>query len=241
MNHAAASPPLAAVELDALRLLTLVHQLGEPLEIEGESRFRGEQSLLALDFLLRHPDTLALLLLDAFERLPELGDKKAGLIRRLRWLLGAENSPASPAFRRARARGQGAERRLTFAELSIPWRRRDDALAHLTCRALLLVEAEAGSPNGSPTGPLPDLAFRITARGADLLEQRFYPSVQIAATYLKACTAIRELLPDWRQLVFETRLQAIWERLEALRREEQVAREQDVIALLFERTLHEKL
>ena len=233
MNHAAASPPLAAVELDALRLLTLVHQLGEPLEIEGESRFRGEQSLLALDFLLCHPDTLALLLLDAFERLPELSDKKAGLIRRLRWLLGAENSPAPPAFRRARARGQGAERRLTFAELSIPWRRRDDALAQLTCRALLMVETEAGPP--------PDLAYRISTRGADLLEQRFYPSVHIAATYLKRCTAIRELLPDWRQLVFETRLQAIWERLEALRREEQVAREQDVIALLFERTLHEKL
>lgn len=232
MNHAAASPPLAAVELDALRLLTLVHQLGEPLEIEGESRFRGEQSLLALDFLLRHPDTLALLLLDAYERLPELGEKKAGLIRRLRWLLGAENSPATPTFRRARARGQGVEQRLTFAELSIPWRRRDDALAQLTCRALLVVEVE-----GQPPG----LAYRITGRGADLLEQRFYPGVKIAATYVKRCTAIRELLPDWQGLPIETRLQAISERLETLRREEQIAREQGVIALLFERTLQEKL
>ncbi len=84
MDPAAASPSSSAAPLDALRLLTLVHQLGEPQEAENEALLRGERRLLLLDHLLRHPSTLALLLIDAYERLPELGEKRAGLVRRLR-------------------------------------------------------------------------------------------------------------------------------------------------------------
>lgn len=233
MDPAAASPSPRAAELDALRLLTLVHQLGEPQEAEGEALLRGERRLLLLDHLLRHPSTLALLLVDAYERLPELGEKRAGLVRRLRWLLGADNAPPAPAFRRARSRVQSVERRLHFLELGVPWRRRDDALAHLESRALLAVEISGGRP--------PQLGYRIAARGAELLEQKFYPGVKIAGTYLKACAAIREYLPDWPQLDFEERLAALADRLETLRREEQVPREADAIPTLFERVFREKL
>ena len=233
MDPAAASPSPHAVELDALRLLTLVHQLGEPLAEENEALLRGEQRLLALDHLLRHPETLALLLIDASERLPELAEKRGSLRRRLRWLLSAENPPPAPAFRRARARSPGGERPLTFVELTLPWRRRDDALAHLTCRSLLVVEKIGTQP--------PLLAYRLKARGAELLEQRFYPGVKIAAAYLKQCAAIREYLPDWPLLDFEARLQAIADRLEALRREDQLPRELDVIPIYFERVFREKL
>jgi hypothetical protein len=240
MEHPAASPFPAAVELDALRLLTLVHQLGEPLAEVGEpladaktSLLRGERLLLALDHLVRHPATLALLLIDAFERLPQLAGKRAALLRRLRWLLDAENTPPAPTFRRARSRVQGAERRLTLAPAAIPWRRRDDALAHLTCRALLAVEPLPGSP--------PLAGYRITPRGVDLLEQRFYPAVKIAAAYQKRCAAVREYLPDWQTLDFEASLAAIGDRLEDLRREEQLPRELDVIPSLFERVFRERL
>ncbi len=240
MQQAAASPSPRAVELDALRLLALVHQLGEPAgespgetAEEGVAELRGERRLLALDHLLRHPEQLALLLVDAFERLPELAERRAGLIRRLRWLFGAENAPPAPAFRRARSRAQSVERRLTLPAFAAPWRRCDDALAQLTCRALLEVEVLGGQP--------PVLVYRLTARGADLLEQRFYPGVKIAGAYLKQCAAIREYLPDWRELDFEARFAAIAERLELLRQEEHVARELDAIPTLFERVFRERL
>lgn len=238
MQYAAASPTLRAVELDALRLLALVHQLGEPLAEENASSLRGEGRLLALDHLLRHPEQLALLLVDAYERLPELAERRSGalrsgLMRRLRWLFGAENAPPAPAFRRARSRAQGAERRLTFAGFAPSWRRCDDALAQLTCRALLAVEVESGQP--------PTLVYRLTPRGAELLEGRFYPGVKIAGAYLKQCAAIREYLPDWRELDFAGRLEAIAERLEAIRLEEHVPRELDAIPTLFERVFRERL
>lgn len=233
MEHPAASPSPAAVELDALRLLTVVHQLGEPLAEEGTMLLRGERQLLALDHLMRHPAAIALLLVEAFERLPQVADKRAALLRRLRWLLDAENAPPAPAFRRARSRVQGTERRLTLLGAGIPWRRRDDALAQLTCRALLAIEPLAGRP--------PLAGYRITPRGVDLLEQRFYPAVKIAAAYQKRCAAIREYLPDWQRLDFEARLAAIGERLEELRREEQLPRELDVVSSLFERVFRERL
>jgi len=241
MQYAAASPSARAPFLDALRLLTLVHQLGErPPEgaaegsgEDGAAVLRGERQLLALDHLLRHPETLGLLLVDAFERLPELAEKRAGLTRRLRWLFGAESSPPAPAFRRARSRAQTAERRLVFASFAAPWRRCDDALAELTCRALLEVGVDAGQP--------PVLAYRLAPRGAELLEQRFYPGVKIAGAYLKQCAAIREYLPDWRRLDFEQRLGAVTDRLESLRAEEHVPREIDVIPTLFESVFSERL
>jgi hypothetical protein len=233
MEHPAASPSPAAVELDALRLLTLVHQLGEPLAGENGALLRGESRLLALDHLVRHPAAIALLLIDAFERLPGLADKRAALTRKLRWLLGAEHAPPAPTFRRARSRVQGTERRLTLIPANIPWRRRDDALAQLTCRALLSVELLPGQP--------PLAGYRITPRGVDLLEQRFYPAVKIAAAWQKRCAAIREYLPDWPGLDLEARLAAIGDRLEDLRREDQLPRELDVLPSLFERVFRERL
>ncbi len=102
--------------------------------------------------------------------------------------------------------------------MGVPWRRRDDALAHLESRGLLAVEIAGSQP--------PQLGYRLRARGAELLEQRFYPGVKIAGAYLKACAAIREYLPDWPQLSqVEERLQALADRLETLRREEQLPRE----------------
>lgn len=228
----AASPSPRAAPLDALRLLTVVHQLGEPQAAENQTLIRGEKRLLALDHLLRHPATLAFLLVDAYQRRPELADKRAGLVRRLRWLLGAENTPPAPAFRRARSRVQAVERRLHFLELGAPWRRLDDALADLESRDLLAVErADEGSPG---------LAYRLRPRGADLLEQRFYPAGGVAGAYLKSCAAIREYLPDWPALDFEQRLGAIAESLETWRREEQVPRELDLVPLIFERVFREK-
>lgn len=233
MDHASASPIPHAVELDALRLLTLVHQLGEPLVEEGARLLRGEERLLALDHLLGHPETLALLLLDALERLPELKAKSAGALRRLRFLLDAENPLPTPTFHRARSRDLRYERKLTFPTLATPWRRRDDALAHLESRALLAVEVSGSRP--------PQLGYRLRARGAELLEQKFYPGVKIAGAYLKGCAAIREYLPDWPQLDFEERLEALADRLETVRREEQLPREADAIPTLFERVFREKL
>ncbi len=154
-------------------------------------------------------------------------------MRRLRWLLGAENAPPAPAFRRARSRVQAVERRLHFLEMGVPWRRRDDALAHLESRGLLAVEISGGQP--------PQLGYRLRARGAELLEQRFYPGVKVAGAYLKACAAIREYLPDWPLLAVEERLQALADRLETLRREEQLPRELEVMPTLFERVFREKL
>jgi DNA-binding PadR family transcriptional regulator len=230
-----ANPLLA---LDALRLLTLVQQLGDPSgddagESEsGERVLVGEERLIGFDHLLRHPATLAYVLIDHCRRLPDLAEKRAALARRIRLLLG-DRADQAPIFRRARSRPAVGEGRPSLFQPTPSWHRCDDALAYLTSRGLLAIGIEGSQP--------PRLSYRLTTRGADLLEQRFYPSAKSAGAYLQACAALREYWPVGLDASIEAVLERTDEGLDQLRQDEQMPLEKDLLPVLFERTFRERL
>lgn len=237
MDGANPRDPFAAAPADtALRLLTIVQRLGAPAgdadaEEIGEKQLVGEQRLLGFDHLLRHPATLAYVLIEHHRHLPETSERSAALARRIRLLVGDRGE--TPIFRRARSRGVVPGGRPSYFDDAPVWRRWDDSLAFLASRGLL----EVGIAGSQP----PQIAYRLTARGAVVLEQRVYPASKAAAAWLQACDAIREFWPAPLDVPVDSVLAATAGRLEELRHDEQIPLEQDLLPVLFERTFRERL
>ena len=219
------------VAQDALRLLTVVHLLGEQ-EVEhpaaadeGRWFIDTESRLLHLDHLVRHPIDLAYLLMDQVEaRRDELDAELAELAAGARRLLA---TPRQPRRRPALLR--------PFEPAS--WLRWDDPLAYLGCLDLLRVEPLAGC----------DLRFRLTARGAAWLEHTVYPAAAESFAPIRArCELLRAILPaallrsgDGARLA--AYLRQTHQRLDAYRLDERIQLEEDMLARLFQATFLEPL
>lgn len=210
------------VEQDALRILTIVHQLGwRPAGERGPRRcIDTENQLLALDHLVRRPVDLAYVLLLEARARPE---PEPQLARRVRHLVGATPT------RRRRASLRSFER--------ASWVRCDDALALLGCRALLRVEVLPA---------VPDLRYLLTARGAAWLEETANPAADSLAPIRERCRMLRRSLPaavlERRgDTSLETYLRRTGRRLAALRQEEQIHLEDDLVGHLFEEVFHQRL
>lgn len=219
------------VEPAALRLATLVHQLGTPRS-QGPvvSVIEGEGRLLALDHLLLHPTTLAYLLIDEFRRGPDSGDRRSSTARQVRRLVTSEERLHRPTGRRGGwtgGSGGGAGHRVFEPPT---WRRLDDVLAYLGNRDLLRTTANPGT-----------LAYGVTRRGAEVLEQRYYPSGRLASLHLQLCAVLAEapFLAQHRDL--EARLRDVAVALGAFRSDEQVPPEADLLPSLFYDTFQEQL
>ncbi len=136
------------VELAALRLLCIISHLGDSHlgdshlgdrdDEDDQKTLWGEGRLQILDHLLRHPESLALWLIDQ-AREQRLAGNLSTLASRLRDLLRRQeedrHTPAPP-------------RHLELA----PWRSFDDALAFLTCRNLLRLESRPAVDGGVERG-----------------------------------------------------------------------------------------
>ncbi len=213
------------VELDALRILTIVHELGEqprePPAAEREWFIDTESQLQHLDHLIRHPIDLAYVLIDQVRsRGPELDARPAKLARRLRRLLGAPD------------RGRHRPHLLRPFDPG-SWRRWDDVLAFLGCRGLLRIEQR---PAGGG-----DLRYRLTAEGERRLRRSARPTPGS-----ERCELLRAVLPDrllrprsepaLAAYLGETRA-----RLDSYRRDEQIRPEDDLLGRLFQSTFREAL
>ncbi len=211
------------VEQDALRVLTVVHQLGErPAAATPGSERRWlidtESQLQHLDHLVRHPIDLTYVVFDQVRsRGSELEAHLGDLARRVRRILGAS--------RRGRHRPSLLR---PFDPGS--WQRWDDALALLSCRGLLRVEpllVETSSVETSSVGTPPagdrshgrryhgpqddgerydrerydrerydgELRYRATAEGARLVES-VHEQQPSLAPYRERCELLRTVLPD---------------------------------------------
>ncbi|MEM6797195.1 MAG: hypothetical protein AAF725_24700, partial [Acidobacteriota bacterium] len=171
------------LEAEALRLLTVIHQLGEPSS-DGSRRLVGESTLLQLDHLVRHPPLLAHLLIHLYDTDDSWIERRLAVSRQVRQLLSLD------ASRSAAPRPKG----LPESHLDFPpqarWRRLDDALALASSRGLL----EVGVSDGAPR---PELHYEVTPAGADLLENRVFTDGPETPRHLEICGVIREFLPQW--------------------------------------------
>lgn len=133
MTETTHSPrPEDSVELAALRILCLVCHFGAP--DDDLATLWGERRLHELDHLLRHPETLALVVIDHLLEEDE-EEIPAGLANSLRDILRPAAVPTAP-------------RRVDIA----PWRPMDDALAFLTCRDLLRLASRETAPAHTERG-----------------------------------------------------------------------------------------
>ncbi len=221
------------LEQDALRLLTIVHQLGEqpPEPPPAESRWfvDTESQLQHLDHLVRHPIDLAYVAIDQVRsRGAELEIHRADLARRLRRLLGAPQ------------RGRHRPHLLRPFDPGA-WQRWDDALAILGCRGLLRVEPRPAGDSGAA-----DLRYRLTAEGNRWLGQAVYPEQELLAPLRERCELLRAMLPESLLKPRPPASLAAYlldtaERLESYRRDEQVRPEGDLLGRLFHSTFREAL
>lgn len=228
MTEAARPAPPRPLEVDALRFLTIVHQLGRPIPPFSQALV-NESLLLGYDHLLRHPTTLAYLLIDQHALRPDLRDKRAAMARRARALIAALPGPAPTG--KSRFAGLGP-RFAPFAPVA-PWHRIDDVLALLTSQLLLKVVVRSAQP--------PELILGILPAGLELLDRRFYAAGASAAPLLQGCATIAEFLPPCTGLELENLLAAVGERLDRFRRDEHVPAERDLLPGLFERVFRERL
>lgn len=207
---------------DALRLLTIVHQLGE--RADGRWFVDTEPQLQGLDHLIQHPIDLAYFLLDLIRTARSPGDPhRPDLPGQVRQLLG----PPSRQRRRAAVLRP-------FEPDS--WERWDDVLAGLGCRDLLRVESLGRR----------DLRYRLTERGAAWLERSAYPEAQGLAPWRTRCELLRAVAPESllqsrRGTALERRLRQVHQRLETYRLEEQVKLEDDLLGRVFQATFLEPL
>ncbi len=218
-------------ELDAVRLLTVVHQLGElPAEPPSERRWLidTESRLRHLDHLVRHPIDLAYVLMDQVRgRGVELESRLAELARQARRLLQA------PRRRRRRPH-------LLRPFDAGSWRRFDDALAVAGCRGLLRVEP---LPTGRDEGA-GDLRYRLTAAGARWLRESIYPRRNHG--YRDRCQLLRDVLPaealhPGPSTALADYLHGVRRRLDELSRDERIRPEDDLLGHLFHGTFAEAL
>ena len=219
------------VERDAVRVLTVVHQLGEqPAAAPAGPRrwyVDTESQLQHLDHLVRHPIDLAYVVMDQVRsRGVELEAGLTDLARRVRQLLGTR--------RRRRYRPHLLR---PFDPGS--WHRWDDSLALLGCRGLLRVEARA---NAEAAG---ELRYRVTGQGARWLADVLYPQGG-QADCLERCGLLRDVLPAGllrprSNGALGRYLGDTARRLDAYRGDEQIRPEDDLLGRLFFSTFAEQL
>jgi hypothetical protein len=221
------------VEHDALRLLAVVHHLGEPAAESGyRSRVAGEGRLQRLDHLVRHPADLAFVVLDRIDRHDGVARRRDELVPALRRLL--------PEMERGAA--EGVEEELAGEPLHrfhpVAWERRDDVLAYLGCRDLLRIR------------PLPDaageLGYLLPEGAAEWLDTEVYPPAADPAEGLgrlvERCRLLARVLggasdpagsPDPEVADLAGYLRQVDRRLEDFRREERVPFEEDLLSRFF--------
>lgn len=124
-------PPADPIELQALRLLCSVCHVGRENAEDGTRTLWGEHRLQEVDHLLRHPTSLALLLIDHLRRRHDTLHQPA-LASQIRQLLRPQRSVPNRVVQ---------SHRLAAA----PWRSLDDPLAFLACRDLLSLSSRASS------------------------------------------------------------------------------------------------
>jgi len=198
-------------EGDALRLLTLVHQLGRPVEERGfAAEIAGELHLSRLGHLLAQPLDLAYFLVDRGRE----SERRSSAMRTVRRLLGSEREGES--HRRHRFDPGG-------------WRRLDEALSLAICRGLLEVQpAEEGAGT----------RYLLTDAGASFLEERIYP---VLGSYLERSAALRIHLGETTPAELERLLDELEKRLERFRHDEQIPLEEDLLPHFFAATFGEPL
>ena len=203
------------VEQDALRILTIVHQLGERSANDWYIDF--EAQLQSLDHLVRHPIDLAHVVIDQFHaRQPELTPQRADIAGRTRQLLAR---PKQPRHRTATLK--------PFDPGS--WQRLDDPLAYLACRELLQVE----------TLPTHAVRFRLTPRADLWLRQSVYPVDENLVASRERCALLRNVLPAALlqppdEPALEDYLRQAGDRFNEIREEEQILPEEDLLGRLFQ-------
>ncbi len=220
---------------DALRILTVVHQLGEPARRPGVlTSVAGEGRLQHLERLVRRPVDLAFVLLDLATLAPGFEQRRGDLIQHLRRLLSADGDTHH------RRRGEHLRR---FRRGS--WERWDDVLVYLGCRDLLRVRPLRDAARPAATQPVAarGLSYLLTDAGAEYLEQSAYPSDPEVATYRERCQLIRDFLGrDFAaELDLEKTLQEVDHRLESYCHQEQVAAEEDLLDRYYQSTFGEAL
>ncbi len=225
------------VEHDAVRVLTVVHQLGEQSDERATRSLRWfidtESQLQHLDHLVRHPIDLAYVLMDQVRsRDADFEVRLTDLARRVRQLLGAP--------RRGRHRPS-----LLRPFDSGSWHRWDDSLALLGCRGLLRVEPLPGHDRAAG-----ELRYRVTSGGARWLQDSVYPQQGDPATpgtsYRERCQLLRDVLPAGllrprAQETLAPYLRQTAERLDGYRDDEQIRVEGDLLGRLFQSTFAEDL
>ncbi len=223
-------------EQDAVRVLIVIHQLGEqPTEASAK---RGwfidtESQLQHLDHLVRHPIDLAYVLMDQI---------RSGLAGTTGTELEARASDLAPRVRRLLGASRRGRHRPSLLRPFDPgsWCRWDDVLALLCCRGLLRVKP---IPNGAQAAG--ELRYRLTAAGAHWLRDAVYPQVA-DADWRERCDLLRAVLPDHllRPLSHATLgpyLHDTARRLDAYRNDEHVRPEDDLLGRLFQSTFAEEL
>ena len=135
------------IELEALRILCAVCHVGSENDVDDTRTLWGEGRLQELDHLLRHADSLALVIIDHLRQ--QDGERPHGdetplnqpaLAAQVRQLLRRQLSQPS---RGTLPSPVVAPRRLE----ATTWRSLDDALAFLVCRDLLRLSSRPGDPN----------------------------------------------------------------------------------------------
>ncbi|MEM8993176.1 MAG: hypothetical protein AAGF23_00160 [Acidobacteriota bacterium] len=210
-------------EPDALRLLAVVHQLGEA---SGDAfLLRGEATLIQLEHLVTQPRLLAHLLMHLHDLDPSWAPR-ATVSRRVRQLIELDERRSV----RGRRRGTlGAS--LDFPDLA-RWRPLDDALAAASMRGLLVVEVD---------GQDAELVYRLQPSGARLLDDHFYTEGHGAARQLEVSGVVREFLPRWDGAWIAEQLEDARESVSAFRYAEQIPLERSVLPEIFLVTFDERL
>ncbi|MEM1176884.1 MAG: hypothetical protein AAGM22_00950 [Acidobacteriota bacterium] len=216
-------------ESDALRLLAVVHQLGESTD-GGEWQLRGERTLLELEHLVLQPRLLAHVLMHLFDLDPTWESRRATVSRRVRQLIELDER-----------RGVRVRRRGTLgASLDFPptarWRRLDDALAAASMRGLLRVDVQGQQGAGGG-----DVVYRLQRGGARLLDDHFYTEGHAAARQLEVSGVIREFLPRWDGEWIAQQIDEARESVSAFRYAEQIPLERSILPEIFLVTFDERL
>lgn len=249
------------VDLEALRLLVLLHRLGDepPAEVDSAGtlapdqivrQLQDERRVQCLDHLLAHPATLAYVLMDAYIGSDgDLAEQRGAVARRVRWLLANDRRSYDPA-RRGRRRGQNSAERVDEKRLHrfqpFVWRRWDDTLATLHSRSLLKVTADADFQDVSPHDQLLELhdqplelRYGLTAQGAAWLDSEVYGAHGDSGFHAQVCTAIADFLPDLDDL--PRMMSAAATRHCAFRRDHGLAAQDDAAPQRFHAAFRERL
>lgn len=226
-------------EVDALRLAILIHQLGETDDDpQIVRRIDGESRLQSLDHLLRHPTTLAYVLIDQYGRRKDLAERRGTLVRRVRQLLANERQQHLPARRRRAWQTRPDGKHSTALHPFVPcrWQKLDDVLAFLGSRDLVRVSvrSRAGSRDAL-------LSYGLTHEAAELLERELYPKDRKSMLHSQLCGIITDLLPPFDDRQWPSVLQKTEQHLDDFIREEQIPLEQDPLSVLFQVTFQEQL